>query len=170
MKSTICRVKLTFVAPCKLAGQALSVNWPPINILVWNWIHRKKRLTIYIYIYLIGHNELYSTIALLGNVEPIPAKCFIFLSLQIILPRLSSGDIYSKLQETELYFKVPAYDPFNWKVICHETKSIWKEQTSEYHTVTDNISYCCFHTQNFWKWLLYEKEQVSEVLFSIQNI
>ena len=78
----------------------------------------------------IGHNEVYSTTALLGNVEPTPAKCFIFLSLQIILPWLSSGDIYSKLQETELYFKVPAYDPCNWKVICHETKSIWKEQTS----------------------------------------
>lgn len=66
----------------------------------------------------------------LEMLSPFQQNVSFFLSLQIILPRLSSGDIYSKLQGTELYFKVPAYEPCNWKVICHETKSIWKEQTS----------------------------------------
>ena len=83
----------------------------------------------------IGHNEVYSTTALLGNVEPTPAKCFIFLSLQIILPWLSSGDIYSKLQETELYFKVPAYD----MTLATEKSSVMRQSPSEKNK---QVSHC----------------------------
>ena len=49
----------------------------------------------------------------LEMLSPFQQNVSFFLSLQIILPRLSSGDIYSKLQGTELYFKVPAYEPCN---------------------------------------------------------
>lgn len=49
----------------------------------------------------------------LEMLSPFQQNVSFFLSLQIILPRFSSGDIYSKLQETALCFKVPAYEPCN---------------------------------------------------------